>query len=160
MKTISRLVAGAVLAAALPMYAAAQSPTPDPTPAPAPAPAPADAPVTPDAKLQPGQWTGTVTPPDGGLFDLVFAVAQVGDSVKIDLSISEMAVTFPLSDIRLQGTSLSFRFLAEDDDITCKLEKKATGSYEGTCADATGGSGPMTMTPPKKGAGSTDHPSE
>lgn len=138
MKTTSRLLAAAFFAFALPMAASAQT---------AAAPAPT---VTPDAKLAVGKWTGSVAPPNGDALELEFNVTAPNDSTKIDLTITAMSMTMPLTNIKLDGTKLSFSFLAGDTDVKCTLEKKDTGAYVGPCADQSGQGGPMTMVPPKK----------
>ncbi len=137
MKTMSRIVAVAAFALALPITLSAQ------TPAPAPAPA--------AEKLVVGTWTGTVTPPGAPALGIAFVVTAPNDTMKIDLTITEMGMTFPLSAIKLEGKKLTFEFLAMDEAIKCALDKKDDGSFEGTCADAGGEGGPMTMVPPKKG---------
>jgi hypothetical protein len=137
MKKMSRILAAATFALALPLALSAQTPTPA---------APAS------EKLEVGKWTGSVTPPGGQPLALVFDVTAPGDTMKIDLLITDMGATFPLTAIKLEGKKLTFGFLAGDTDVKCTLEKKDDGSFAGPCADASGEGGPMTMTPPKKGA--------
>ncbi len=137
MKNMTRVMAAAMFALALPIGLSAQAPT---------------APAAPAAKLEVGKWSGTVTPPNGQALALVFDVTAPGDSMKMDLTISDMGVTFPVTAIKLDGKKLSFSFLAMDTDVKCNLEKLDDGSYAGPCADASGDGGPMTMVPPKKGA--------
>jgi hypothetical protein len=125
-----------MFALALPIALSAQTPTP----------------AAPAAeKLEVGTWTGTVTPPNGQALALTFAVTAPNDSVKIDLTIADMGMTFPLTAIKLEGRKLGFEFMAGDEAIKCALEKKDDGTFAGSCADGSGQGGPMTMVPPKKG---------
>ncbi len=138
MKTMSRIVAVAAFALALPITLSAQMTAPAPAP-------------TAAEKLEVGTWTGTVTPPGAPALGLTFAVTAPNDTMKIDLTITEMGMTFPLTAIKLEGKKLTFDFMAMDEAVKCALDKKDDGSFEGTCADAGGQGGPMTMVPPKKG---------
>ena len=140
MKTLSRLLAAGAFALAMPVALSAQT-----TPATAAPAAPAAA-----GKLEIGKWTGNVDAPGAGLIPLTFDVTAAGDTMKINMTIEGMGV-FPFTAVKLEGTKLSFGFVVESSDVTCKLEKKEDGSFAGPCVDQSGQGGPMTMVPPKKG---------
>ncbi|MEO5510115.1 MAG: hypothetical protein ABIV28_09215 [Longimicrobiales bacterium] len=135
MKTMSRTLMAAAFALALPIGLSAQT-----------------TPAASAEKLEVGKWTGTVTPPEGTTINLTFDVTVPNDSMKIDMTLTEMSASAALTDIKLEGKKLSFAFTIFDTHVTCALEKKDDGTFAGPCADAGGAGGPMTMTPPKKGA--------
>jgi hypothetical protein len=103
-------------------------------------------------KLEVGKWTGTITPPSNEAIDIEFNVTMAADTMKIELSIPVVGVTTPLTGIKLEEKKISFDFDAGGNIIACKLDKKDDGTYAGTCTDASGAGGSMTMVPPKKAA--------
>ena len=105
MKTMSRLLATAVFAVALPLSASAQTGTATPTPAGA-------------AKLEVGKWMGTVVPPNGDAIDLEFNVSMASDTLKIELSIPVASLTTPLTNIKLEEKNISFEFDAGGTQVT------------------------------------------
>jgi hypothetical protein len=88
----------------------------------------------------------------GGDYTLVFDVTTPADSMKIDMTITEMGMTVPLTAIKHDGKKLSFTFNVMEMGISCAFEKKDDGTYEGPCTDPEGTNVTMKMLPPKKGA--------
>jgi hypothetical protein len=55
----------------------------------------------------------------------------------------------PLSDVRLEGDSLSFAY-RQEIEFTCQLKRQADGAFEGQCASPDDGRRlRMTLNPPK-----------
>jgi hypothetical protein len=138
------------VALALPIAAAAQSapPPPPPTTPPAPPAPPAHGDST--QRLQLGDWTGTANTPDGAVLALAFHFTAPADSLVGELAIDEFGLVTPLTAIRQTGRTLTFAFVAGDSNINCALERKDDGTYAGSCTDAYGEAGTVTMVPPAK----------
>lgn len=102
--------------------------------------------------MQPGTWTGSVTPPNAGqAYALQVEVTAAGDSVTAMMSIQDAPLPpFPLQEIKVtEEGKLVFGFDIEVH-VLCTLAKAAEGpNWEGGCAAADGSSAPMVLTPPK-----------
>lgn len=99
------------------------------------------------AKLEVGQWTGQVTPPDGQTVGVLYDVAYAGDTLKITIKAAEHG-TFVTTDVKLEADKLSFKF-SPGVSVSCVLTRKET-SYSGTCTDDSGGTATIDLSPPKK----------
>lgn len=97
--------------------------------------------------LKPGTWTGQGVDPGGGEFELTFDVQTVGDSLTITM-VSPEGEKFELSQIRFEGKNLHFRW-EPGIVVNCVLSPVDGGGYSGPCIDESGGSGVLSMTPPK-----------
>ena len=98
-------------------------------------------------KLEVGDWTGQVTPPDGQTVNVIYTVAYAGDTLKITIKAAEHG-TFETTDVKLEADKLSFKF-SPGTSVSCVLNKKES-SYAGVCTDEGGGAATMDLTPPKK----------
>lgn len=107
--------------------------------------------LTAAQKLQPGTWTGTITPPDNPSVDATFEVAESGDSVTIMLNVIGMGEMppMPFSNIRVMEDRILFRF-EPGTTVDCTLMLKEDGSYAGDCVDGNGETGVIVMKPPAK----------
>jgi hypothetical protein len=105
--------------------------------------------AAPAAKLEVGQWTGSVTPPDGGTAEVKYDVTYAGDTLKIKINAGDHG-SFDTWAAKLEGNKLSFKF-RPGPEITCVLERKEL-FFSGTCAedDPTRGVATIDMSPPKK----------
>ncbi len=99
-------------------------------------------------KLETGQWTGTVTPPNGAVLQVTFDVAASGDSTKITMNAGPMGSQL-LSDIRILADRITFKF-TPGPVVNCTLMLRQDRSYQGDCLDPDGGKGVILMTPPNK----------
>jgi hypothetical protein len=99
-------------------------------------------------KLQAGTWTGTIAPPDADPFEFTFAVSMSGDTVRITAN-GEMG-SFPFNDVKVLADRITFTFEPGDTHVSCTLMLGENGVYKGDCLDADGGTGVITMVPPKK----------
>lgn len=100
-------------------------------------------------KLETGKWTGKVTPPDGEAVDVTYDVAYAGDTLKITINAAAHG-TFNTTDVKLEGSKLSFKF-RPGPEVVCVLEKKEA-DYVGSCTDEGGGVALIDLSPPKKEA--------
>jgi hypothetical protein len=99
-------------------------------------------------KLEAGQWTGTVTPPNGQALQVTFDVAANGDSTTITMNAGPMGAQ-PLADIKILADRITFTF-TPGPVVSCTLMLRKDKSYQGDCLDPDGGKGVILMTPPKK----------
>lgn len=99
------------------------------------------------AKMEVGEWTGQVTPPDGQTVNVLYDVAYAGDTLKITIRAAEHG-TFETTDVKLEADKLTFKF-SPGVIVTCVLIKKEA-SYAGSCTDEGGGVATMDLSPPKK----------
>ena len=98
-------------------------------------------------KLEVGEWTGQVTPPDGQTVNVIYDVAYAGDTLKITIKAAEHG-TFETTDVKLEADKLSFKF-SPGITVSCVLNKKEA-AYVGSCTDDGGGVATMDLSPPKK----------
>jgi hypothetical protein len=101
-------------------------------------------------KLEPGTWTGSVTPPnEEQALPVTYDVAMKGDTIVVTVDAGEHG-TFPFSDVKLTGGELTFWFMP-GTRVDCTLARGADGAFQGSCRDADGGTARMVMVPPDKG---------
>ena len=100
--------------------------------------------------LESGTWTGTAAPPDGEV-PITFEVKVSGDTIGITLNAGEHG-SFKLEDVKLVDKKLSFWFVP-GPRVVCELNRRDDGAFAGNCTADDGVLVPMTMIPPKKGAG-------
>ena len=98
-------------------------------------------------KLTPGNWTGTISPPDQGALDATFVVRLAGDTTKLTLKADGREIE--ATDIRVEPKQLLFAFSPGGNTIRCTLLLRDDKSYSGDCIDVQGGKGTIVMKPPK-----------
>ena len=108
----------------------------------------AAAPIPHIQEIQAGSWTGTATPPEGQVFDVVFEV-KTEEGLAITLRIAEPQMVLTASEPKLEGRILSFSLSVEQNELTCALERQDDGSFQGECIDLDGGAGYLVMNPPQ-----------
>jgi len=100
-------------------------------------------------KLEPGKWTGTVTPPgEQTAMPVTFDVTLKGDTIGITVSAGEHG-SFTFSDVKLADKALTFWF-SPGPRVDCSLTRGDDGVFSGPCKDTQGGVASMVMVPPKK----------
>ena len=97
--------------------------------------------------LASGTWTGKGVDPGGEEFPITFEVQTAGDSISITM-IGPDGERMGLTDIRFEEGKLHFRW-SPGIVINCVLSPVDEGSFSGPCTDDSGGTGIITMTPPK-----------
>ena len=98
-------------------------------------------------KMEVGEWTGQVTPPEGITVSVTYDVAYAGDTLKITIKAGEHG-TFTTYDVKLEAEKLTFKF-SPGPEVLCVLNKKEAG-YAGACTEADGSTATMDLSPPKK----------
>jgi len=98
------------------------------------------------ADLETGDWTGTVTPPDGEMAQVTFAVSEEAGEPRI--TISAMGMMLDFRDIEVTDSSIAFTW-TPGPDVRCTLDLQDDSSYSGACTDPDGGTGHITMVPPE-----------
>ena len=106
--------------------------------------------VSADAqKLEPGKWTGTVTPPgEQTAVEVSYDVTMKGDTIGITINAGEHGA-YPFNEVRLNERTLTFWF-APGPRVDCTLTRREDGAFEGRCSDEAGDDASMLMVPPKK----------
>lgn len=100
-------------------------------------------------KLEPGKWTGTVTPPgEEATVQVTYDVAMKGDTIGITINAGEHG-SFSASEVKLTDATLTFWFMP-GPRVDCTLTRREDGAFQGPCTDAEGGVASMLMVPPKK----------
>jgi hypothetical protein len=99
-------------------------------------------------KLEPGKWTGTVSPPGEQATEVTYDVTMNGDSISITVNAAEHG-SFSFSDVKLNDKTLTFWF-APGPRVECTLTRREDGAFAGQCVDSDGGNASMVMIPPKK----------
>lgn len=99
--------------------------------------------------LQPGKWTGTVTPPgEQQSIPVTFQVTVSGDTTRITVDAGEHG-SYPFSDVKLSDQTLTFWFMP-GPRVDCALRLGEDGVLQGPCHDTEGGIASMSMVPPRK----------
>ena len=100
-------------------------------------------------KLAEGTWIGSVIPPGEGPTDLEYAVSYGDDGLEILLIALDENGEEELEayEVLYEGDVLSFR-LEVGISVSCALYREDDGRFEGECADPSGESAFMTMSPP------------
>jgi hypothetical protein len=104
-------------------------------------------------KLEAGTWTGTVAPPDGGALEVTYEVKVTGDTVAITIVAAGQG-SFAFNDVKVANGKLTFSW-APGPTLKCELALREDKSWFGPCTDPGGGTGHLTMIPPKKGPSGT-----
>lgn len=100
-------------------------------------------------KLEPGKWSGTVTPPGEVLgMEVTYDVTMQGDTLGITVNAGEHG-TFAFREVKLNDKTLTFWF-TPGPRVDCTLTGNAEGVFSGPCLDSEGGKASMIMVPPKK----------
>ena len=99
-------------------------------------------------KLTTGTWTGTVAPPDADAIPATFAVSMSGDTTRIMVTVEPGS--FPFYDVKVLADRITFWFEPGDAHVNCTLMLGELGVFKGDCVDSDGGTGVITMVPPKK----------
>ena len=97
------------------------------------------------ADLPTGEWTGTVTPPEGTATPATFTVGQADGQTAI--SVSVMGLNLEFREIEITDDGLAFTW-TPGPDVRCQLELQDDSTYSGPCTDTEGGTGHITMVPP------------
>ena len=100
-------------------------------------------------KMQPGTWTGTITPPRGQSVSVTFDVGVAGDTTKITVK-GTPAGDLPFANVRVASDRVTFEF-TPGTPVKCTLMLQEGGGYKGDCLDGNGEKGVIEMLPPKKG---------
>ena len=103
-------------------------------------------------KLETGKWKVAVTTPNGDAVDVAFDVSEANGVMKGVLSAPILPSAIDVTNLKLEGRTLSFTFETDGTAITCKLERTATGSFDGPCSDSQSPPGRFVMTPPSAAA--------
>ena len=97
-------------------------------------------------QLEPGTWTGTMSPPDASGVPVNYTVAEVDGALSVMISV--MGESSRFSDVNLDGDELTF-WWEPGPRVSCTLLRQDDGSFEGPCTDGTvGGDGKLVMRPP------------
>lgn len=100
-------------------------------------------------KLEPGKWSGSVTPPGEQLaMEVTYDVTVNGDTIGITVDAGEHG-SFPFSEVKLSDKTLTFWF-APGPRVDCTLTLREDGAFAGPCRDSDGGIASMAMLPPKR----------
>ena len=100
-------------------------------------------------KLEPGKWTGRVTPPGEQLaVEVTYDVTIKGDTIGITFNAGEHG-SFALSEVKLNDQTLTFWFMP-GPRVECTLTRREDGVFQGSCSDSEGGNASMVMVPPRK----------
>ena len=97
-------------------------------------------------KLTPGQWTGTISPPNGPSLNATFDVRMAGDTTRITAKADGRELNF--TEVKVEATRLLFTFTA-GATVKCTLLRKDDKSFSGDCLDEGGSKGVIVMVPPK-----------
>ena len=100
-------------------------------------------------KLEPGTWTGTVTPPDDPAVEVKYVVKVTGDVTTIQLQAAEHG-TFDFKDIKFEAGKLTFSWTAGNTPLKCTLAPRNDAAWAGPCIDPENKAGQLVMIPPKK----------
>ena len=101
-------------------------------------------------KIEPGKWTGSVTPPgEQTPMPVTYDVTTKGDTIGITISAGEHG-SFTFNEVKLNDKTLTFWF-APGPRVECTLARGEDGAFSGPCQDSQGGIASMVMVPPKKG---------
>jgi hypothetical protein len=100
-------------------------------------------------KLEPGKWTGTVTPPgEERATEVSYDVTMKGDTIDITVNAGEHG-SHRFNEVRLNDRTLTFWF-TPGPRVECTLTRGENRVFAGTCRDSEGGIASMVMVPPKK----------
>jgi hypothetical protein len=99
-------------------------------------------------KLEPGKWTGTVSPPGEPATEVTYDVTMKGDTINMTINAGEHG-SFAASEMKLNDKTLTFWF-APGPRVECTLTRREDGAFAGSCLDPDGGNASMVMIPPKK----------
>jgi len=96
-------------------------------------------------ELQPGTWTGVMSPPGGEGIPVTFAVGMTDGALSIVMDNAQLG-EMPFTDAQLAGDELTF-WWEPGTRVDCTLVRQEDRSFEGTCS-AGNGDGTITMVPP------------
>jgi hypothetical protein len=101
-------------------------------------------------EIEPGAWTGTLTPPGGADVAVTYEVGDANGALSIVMNNPQLG-DIEFNDARLEGDQLTFWF-APGTRVECTLTRKEDRSFDGSCSDGRGadGQGALTMTPPSR----------
>jgi hypothetical protein len=95
-----------------------------------------------------GGWTGTMTPPGGQPITVSYEVGELDGVLAIVMRALMVQEVIPFHDVRVEGDAIVF-WWEPGIRVDCRLERTATGAYEGPCSDGGDrGAGVLTMVPP------------
>ena len=101
-------------------------------------------------EIEPGAWTGTLTPPGGAVVPVTYEVSDANGALSIVMNNPQLG-DIEFNDARLEGDQLTFWF-TPGTRVECTLTRKEDRSFDGGCSDGRGadGQGALTMTPPSR----------
>ncbi len=118
-------------------------------------------------ELQEGTWSHTLTRPNGNTQTFSIEVTRTPDPhwrwrpSRGELLRAVMVMPqgrTPLSDIRLDGETLSFAFTFQGGKMSCDLSLQPDGQYQGECDGDQWPVTPVTWTPPTDSSPSPPDP--
>ena len=100
-------------------------------------------------ELAQGTWTGTMTPPGGQPLSVVYEVGVLDGALVVAMRSILVQEVIRFQDVQVKEDELTF-WWEPGVRVDCTLQRTDAGSYEGTCAGASGptGTARMTMVPP------------
>ena len=98
--------------------------------------------------LKAGTWTGSVTPPDGGLTVVTYDVTVIGDSLGVVIHAGEHG-EFTVRNGHYAEGKITFAF-EPGITVRCTLARGEDGTFAGECLAEDGSVAHMTMVPPKE----------
>lgn len=107
-------------------------------------------------KLATGQWTGTASDPNGQSTAITVDISYAGDTAKAVMKIAELPVDLVWQNLKLAAGKLTFSIAVGNNSLNCSLNAGEAGAYSGACTDDGGGSGAISISPPKAGAAAPD----
>jgi len=96
--------------------------------------------------LAAGEWSATVTSPNGNPIEVTAEVVIAGDSTGLTF-IHPTRGRFPAAELRFDGDTLRFSW-SPGTPVTCALLPQPGGGYAGDCLDGNGRAGQVALTPP------------
>ena len=98
--------------------------------------------------IKAGTWTGSVTPPDGGLTVVTYDVTVIGDSLGVVIHAGEHG-DFTVRNGHYAEGKITFAF-EPGITVRCTLARGEDGNFAGECLAEDGSVAQMTMVPPKE----------
>ena len=109
----------------------------------------AAAPIPHAQQLKAGTWTGTVTPPDDAMLDVLYTVTNEDGGTQIALQVPEMGMELAFENVQVEDGALTFNVSVDTTYLDCEMTRQDDGSFEGYCVDPDGEAGFLTMVPPE-----------
>jgi hypothetical protein len=98
--------------------------------------------------LQPGTWTGALTPPGAAAVRLTFDVNVSQDTTSVSMGVPERGDTLSLDEVRVHEGKLTFGFALGSQTVACELVEAEDRTWAGTCTDGSAAPARIVMVPP------------